>query len=259
MITYILSYINTIIYKLYFFFLRIKNIYYKNNTNKCKYYNNNNLTIYAECCNKYVCCRKCHNNTEDHKIKIYKIKCKVCNKIQDKSNKCINCNTKFAEYYCKKCNVWADLDRHIEHCDKCNNCIVSSKGTYHCDKCNICIPKNMQKNHICFDIQNCAICFEKLEENILFLDCSHILHRKCYEKYVETCCKNYIFNCPICRKTAIGRDITNETIEKMKPYFPLSTQRKDIRCNDCSKDSNVKYIPKFNMCKYCKSYNTYVL
>ena len=63
---------------------------------ECKHYQRNCL-ILAECCQKFYPCRICHDEKEDHKINRYltKMKCKLCNEIQDVSNECITCNEKW--------------------------------------------------------------------------------------------------------------------------------------------------------------------
>ena len=45
------------------------------------------------------------------------------------------------------------------------------------------------------DENDCCICLQKLENNILQLDCSHLFHEKCINKWIKN--NN---NCPMCRK-----------------------------------------------------------
>jgi len=36
-----------------------------------------------------------------------------------RTNKCINCGIKFAEYHCPKCNIWMALGKRPFHCEEC--------------------------------------------------------------------------------------------------------------------------------------------
>ena len=94
----------------------------------CKHYKRECL-IYSLCCQKWYPCRLCHDENENHtldRFKISKIKCKDCNTIQKSSNKCINCNKKFAEYYCDICHLW-DCSKEIYHCNDCGFCRIGKK------------------------------------------------------------------------------------------------------------------------------------
>jgi uncharacterized CHY-type Zn-finger protein len=177
---------------------------------KCSHYNNN-IMIYATCCNKYFDCYKCHNEKSTHKIfshNLTKIKCLSCNhdnKFSSNTNSCDNCKVHFSKYYCKTCCVWDN--RMTYHCHKCNVCKYGNKNdSFHCNNCNLCIKNTAKDRHKC-NLTNkdddCSICLEKLfpktnnkNNQITFLNCGHILHFNCYHKMISL---NKI-NCPLCRK-----------------------------------------------------------
>ena len=178
---------------------------------KCFHYDNN-IMIYANCCNKYFGCYKCHNEKSNHRIFSYnlkKIKCLSCNydnKFDIKSNSCINCKTSFSKYNCKICCVWDNKMSY--HCYKCDVCKYGDKNDcFHCDNCNMCIKnsaKNRHKCHLTNKDDDCSICLEKLfskknnddnNNQIKFLNCGHILHFNCYSKMVRL----NKTSCPLCR------------------------------------------------------------
>ena len=77
------------------------------NLDYCNHYPNklcNNF--YFSCCdnNKNYCCKRCHNEENNHLPIVTKISCIKCNKIQEPSNLCINrdCNIIFSKNYCNK-------------------------------------------------------------------------------------------------------------------------------------------------------------
>ena len=180
---------------------------------KCTHYNNN-IMIYANCCNKYFDCYKCHNEKSNHRIFSYNlthIKCLSCNHdnkfgINIKSNSCVNCKTPFSKYNCKICCVWDN--RMSYHCHKCDVCKYGNKNDcFHCDNCNMCIKnsaKNRHKCHLTNKDDDCSICLEKLfpkknnedkDNQITFLNCGHVLHFNCYNKMISLNKRN----CPLCR------------------------------------------------------------
>ena len=173
-----------------------------------------------------------------------------------KTNKCINCNIKFGEYFCNICSFYDNkIEKDYYHCDKCNICRVGKKNTFHCDNCKICV---INENHKCHNIKNihsnCPICLEDLFSSInpvIFLNCGHSLHRDCFNLYAKT---NY--KCPICKKSICD---VNHIIEEEVNNTLMSEELQrnvNIICNDCEKKSEGKFHIVAIKCKHCNSYNT---
>jgi len=222
--------------------------------------------IFAECCRQFFLCRLCHNETEDHEIDRYaiqKIQCKKCKHIQEKSNHCADCQERFADHYCNKCNVWcADP---IYHCDKCNICYKSSaEERHHCDHCNLCFYPDA-KNHTCPKYlrketmmnEECPLCFEKLyytPRSPSFLNCGHCIHSKCLEEMLN----HGHVSCPICKRLMV--DVNWEFLDRLIAENPYDSDRQvDILCNDCLAKSTMGFHPYGHKCIACKSYNTTVV
>ena len=144
----------------------------------CEHYKRN-CSIISPCCDKQYNCRLCHdineydNNSDPkkmHKINRFEIKeivCNICKIRQNISNKCINCNIKFGEYYCSICNYFDDdISKKQFHCDKCGICRVGGKENFfHCDTCEMCLNIAAKDNHVCREKKshtNCPICLEYL-------------------------------------------------------------------------------------------------
>ena len=239
---------------------------------------NNNIEIFAECCNKYYKCYLCHNNENDHKIKAKKIKvikCLFCNKDNSISNKCYNCNQQFAKSYCYECKFWCNNIKKYFHCNKSKKCYYGSEDNYnYCKECNRCIPINDPNNHKCILMNSnkeCPICFEDIifikdkvfnKNTNKILKCNHLIHTECYESLVKNTEDNKIILCPFCKKSVLDpssyenkfdKIIKNNKVEKVYDNWISN-----IYCNDCNLKSDVKYHYKFHKCINCKSYNTYI-
>jgi len=242
------------------------------NMTECKHYDRN-CKIIAPCCNKIFDCRICHdtyyeNDTDEkfHKInrhEIEKIVCKKCKLKQPISNKCIQCNTIFGNYYCDICHLFDnDTSKKQFHCDKCNICRVGGADNfYHCDKCNSCISINLKNNHICVNNtfhNECPICLENIFESIkeiTILKCGHSIHQKCYLNLIE----NNNIKCPLCNKSIIDNTIINNYLENEiinTPMPEIYNYNVDILCNDCNKTSTTKFHIIGHKCTLCNSYNT---
>ena len=229
----------------------------------CSHYERNCLII-AKCCNKIYPCRICHDENENHKMNRHeteKIKCKKCKTIQDISNKCINCEIQFGEYYCEICRLWKTSETPTFHCDKCKICRIGKRDLYyHCDKCNCCISKS-NENHNCINNifkTDCSICMENLfnsRENISQLRCGHAIHQKCLNEYIG---KNN-FRCPLCKKSIT--DLTEQwNIQRyMNEIQPIPDDYKDwiqkIYCFDCQNHSYTKFSLISFECYKCCSFN----
>jgi len=237
---------------------------------KCPHYNRKCQIHCSKCAtanNKFHCCRLCHDDyIESHKLNRFNvklIKCRECATEQPPSNKCVNCNIKFADYFCSKCNLWQSGDNiAIYHCDLCKICRVGKKEDYvHCLKCNICIKNTGAEEHHCLENtarSNCPICGEELftsTKPYTILKCGHSIHIKCFEGYTKT---NY--TCPICRKS-LG-DLQNywKYMKNIIKQHPMPNEYKNIKvnilCNDCEAKSQIINHFMGNECPDCGSFNT---
>ena len=232
----------------------------------CEHYNRKCL-IFAECCNKYYHCRLCHDIKEydeqidfkkAHKIDRFATKriiCKECDITQFKSNQCVRCKVKFADYYCETCNLWDSSGRDIFHCNKCGICRVGKKEEYeHCDICGICVFKKDHKCKIKDIKSDCPICLEPIFDSIKsasFLDCGHVMHQECLNEYLKT---NY--KCPLCNVSIYN---VNKYIEEQvnNTLMPEDLQIDvKILCNDCHEVTETKFHIVAMKCSKCNSYNT---
>ena len=83
------------------------------------------------CCEDFWPCHRCHNansKCNEKKLRsrdIKKLKCRRCGKIQDfpkNSQHCVECNLKFAEYFCAICQHLTGTQNNPFHCNKCGIC-----------------------------------------------------------------------------------------------------------------------------------------
>ena len=83
------------------------------------------------CCEPFWPCHRCHNassqcsETKLRSRDIKKLKCRRCGKVQDfpkASPYCVECNLKFAEYFCPICQNLTGKQNHPFHCEKCGIC-----------------------------------------------------------------------------------------------------------------------------------------
>ena len=243
-------------------------------TKKCIHYNNN-LIVYADCCNEYFDCHRCHNEERGHTMNrpyINKIKCINCNEINTPGTHCKKCSIEFARNFCGLCKIWCSNIKESFHCHKCGKCRIGKAENYfHCDACNICYSNNCKNNHNCKLIINskkddCPICLSKIFNNdkISVLRCSHLIHTKCLDELLKSDeGTRKIPTCTICKKSI--KDPSNY-LWKYDMYLrnsPMSDFYKDwlseITCNDCNEKSIAPYHINYHKCVKCKSYNTNVL
>ena len=237
-------------------------------SSNCKHYQRNCM-ILSPCCNKWFHCRLCHNEDNDHEIDRYlisKILCKKCLKIQNASNKCINCGIEFAEYYCNICKLWKSLDTDSFHCEKCNLCWLGKKNEFiHCDNCNTCLKKTAFDSHTCIkdSIKNiCPICNEKMFGNtypVIPLKCGHYMHLDCFNEYSKN-----EYKCPLCKKSIYDKlDALWDQIDIEMENSQMPNEFKNwishIICNDCEIKSFVSYHFLYHKCKTCNGYNTNII
>lgn len=241
----------------------------------CEHYQKKCKILY-KCCNKWYVCRCCHDEHEDHITNRYQneiLSCMECNTIQHISNKCKNCKLKFAKYYCKYCNYHNNNTIDIYHCKKCKICNIGLKQDFkHCEICDICISKDIFDTHICkldqfnIDCPVCKLCIKGSKDSAYILEnCKHILHNKCFEKYIQT---NY--KCPICVKSIHDFNIStswflyfNEILKYEKNQIPEDHKNTMVRiyCNDCERKSETTYHFEIHQCEFqnCLSYNTSII
>jgi len=220
----------------------------------------------SPCCHKIVNCRLCHNDENDHEINRFEvnvIKCNFCNKEQDVSNKCINCNNIFGEYFCSICRFYdSNENKKYFHCNQCGICRVGEKDKiFHCDECNICYSIELKDNHTCkkeLFMTDCCICLNDLfssRDSCVVLQCSHVIHNKCANEWLK---KN--ISCPLCRKSMLDNQSKKKYIEYLDELIknnPIENSIKiKILCNDCSSENEIDFHPFGQKCITCGSYNT---
>lgn len=91
----------------------------------CQHYKRN-VKVQCHQCRRWYTCRHCHDEVEDHNLnrrKTVNMMCMVCGTPQSAAERCAECGTTAAWYYCDICKLWDDN---------------SSKKIYHCLDCGIC-------------------------------------------------------------------------------------------------------------------------
>ncbi|CAB4013407.1 RING finger and CHY zinc finger domain-containing 1 [Paramuricea clavata] len=100
------------------------------------------------CCEHFWPCHRCHNATSqcgERKLRsrdIKKLQCCRCGKVQGfpkESPNCVECNLKFAEYFCPMCHHLTGKQNHPFHCEKCGICRMQ------CPICREIFPHTMEK------------------------------------------------------------------------------------------------------------------
>ena len=159
----------------------------------CQHYRRHCLVRFS-CCRDYYPCHLCHNlgiQCGKKNVKAYHathIKCAEClveQEINEDSQYCSACQTRFSEYFCAKCKHFTSKHKNPHHCDKCGICRIHSDNSFHCDVCNICLNKKLEGKHNCkansgHDV--CFICLEDTFSGCHILPCSHKVHRDCVNK-----------------------------------------------------------------------------
>ncbi len=185
--------------------------YYEKNGSPCNHYKRKCL-VKIEDDDKFYPCHGCYNIEKvitDRKLmkkskNATALKCLECGHKQlfDQAtgSNCLNCDTKFAEYYCGFCKHLTGTDNHPYHCEKCGICRMHNDKSYHCDICGICIGVKLRNNHKCragSAHDECCICLEDAFLGCQILHCSHKVHKECAIEMI----KNGITCCPICRES----------------------------------------------------------
>lgn len=235
----------------------------------CKHYQRK-CKLQANCCQKIVTCRFCHDDAEDHAIVRHETKnmlCMNCLALQPAAQMCKECGEEMARYYCDKCKLWDDDPKKpIYHCDDCGICRQGKglgKDFFHCKKCNICLVKSM-KDHKCIERNlesDCPICGEYMftsTSTVIFMPCGHCIHKHCYTTYIQTS-----YQCPTCLKSLGDMSEYFNRLDKDLERQPMPAEYEKyishIFCNDCEKKTPAKYHFFYHKCGHCGSFNTTVL
>lgn len=241
----------------------------------CEHYKRG-CKILAPCCDKLFHCRLCHDEQSDHEInrfEIKKVQCKKCYYLQDVKQFCEICNNCMGEYFCSICNFFDDTDKGQFHCESCGICRVGGRENfYHCNRCNSCIRIEIKDSHNCIENVTkdvCPICRLDLfnsTESLSVLKCGHYMHQNCM---------NFMLNqkklsltslrCPTCQKTIVDlskhwamMDLEIENVPMPEEYI---NETRNIICNDCETEGNVKFHVLGLKCvnSNCGSYNTKIV
>ncbi|KAF6259803.1 hypothetical protein COO60DRAFT_1269829 [Scenedesmus sp. NREL 46B-D3] len=148
-------------------------------------------SLLAPCCEKLVCCYRCHDKANSHRLPrhlLQEIMCNACRTMQplDCGATCLTCDTVFAAYFCTMCGIANDdvPPQGYFHCVACGICRVGSRGEYfHCDGCSCCLMREVRHNHICrpncLDA-DCPICLSgplfDSQSPARKLPCGHMAH-----------------------------------------------------------------------------------
>ncbi|XP_057810522.1 probable E3 ubiquitin-protein ligase RZFP34 isoform X1 [Salvia miltiorrhiza] len=233
--------------------------------------------IRAPCCNEIFSCRHCHNEAKNsisieqklrHDIprhSVEKVICSLCDTEQEARQVCENCGVCMGRYFCGICKLFDDdTSKEQYHCNGCGICrIGGSKNFFHCNKCGCCYSALLKSSHPCVERamhQDCPVCFEYLFESrndVIALPCGHTIHKACLEEMQE---HYHRYACPICSKSVCDMSKVWEKFDleiaatPMPPY--CENKMVWILCNDCGRNSEVKYHVVAHKCPDCKSYNT---
>ncbi|KAK4202635.1 hypothetical protein QBC40DRAFT_168966 [Triangularia verruculosa] len=231
----------------------------------CRHYRRN-VKLQCATCERWYTCRMCHDAVEDHVLPRQQTKhmlCMLCGCAQKASDTCVRCGESAANYYCGICKLWNDdPNKPIYHCSDCGLCRVGQglgKDFYHCKKCMACISINSE--HKCIERSidcDCPICGDYLfnsMKTVVFMQCGHSIHKRCFEMHMETS-----YRCPICSKSCVNMETQFRNFDLAILSQPMPPEYVDARaiisCNDCSAKSQTAYHWLGLKCSLCNSYNT---
>ena len=231
--------------------------------------------IYAECCQKWVSCRVCHDKaaagSTDHELKaenVHFMLCLCCGLEQRIAQNCIGCSASMGAYWCKTCRLWEDSTegKPIFHCDACGICRQGKRECFeHCNRCNCCLSKSYASSHKCIERNlecDCPICGDYLftsRHPVTFMQCGHAIHVSCFYKMELKA----THTCPVCQKSV--RDMRflferwDEIMAAQQMPEEYANDRSLILCNDCERRTETKYHFYYHKCCECSSYNTKVI
>ncbi|KAK4678524.1 hypothetical protein QC764_308440 [Podospora pseudoanserina] len=231
----------------------------------CNHYRRN-VKLQCATCERWYTCRMCHDAVEDHVLPRQQTKhmlCMLCGCAQKASDTCARCGESAANYYCGICKLWNDdPNKPIYHCSDCGLCRVGQglgKDFFHCKKCMACI--SMTGEHKCIERSidcDCPICGDYLfnsMKTVVFMQCGHSIHKRCFEMHMETS-----YRCPICSKSCVNMETQFRNFDLAILAQPMPPEYIDARaiisCNDCSAKSQTTYHWLGLKCSLCNSYNT---
>ncbi|XP_068753882.1 uncharacterized protein DDB_G0288805-like [Montipora capricornis] len=180
---------------------------------QCRHYQRL-CSVSFPCCGVFYPCHRCHNDSgacdvEDLKAnQATHVKCGSCGheeQINERSQHCSICGSRFSEYFCFKCKHFTGAEKNPFHCDKCGICRIHRDKSFHCDVCNVCLDKRLEGNHKCrpnSGHDECCICLEDAFSGCQILPCSHKVHKDCAIAMIQ----NGIRNCPICRHPLFNQE-----------------------------------------------------
>ena len=71
------------------------------------------------------------------------------------------------------------------------------------DSCIKCYEELSTEKKFIVELDNCPICYEKIDNSINYLPCGHSFHKSCLENYINNNLdKDYIL-CPYCIKNIL--------------------------------------------------------
>ncbi|POR38075.1 Putative RING finger protein C2F3.16 [Tolypocladium paradoxum] len=233
----------------------------------CQHYERN-VKLQCSTCDKWYTCRFCHDAHEDHdliRMETRNMLCMLCGTPQRASDVCINCGKIAAQYYCNICKLWENRkSKPIYHCNDCGICrrgLGLGKDFFHCKTCRACITTSIESSHKCIERStdcDCPICGEYMftsPKPVVFMNCGHSIHKKCYDQHMRVS-----YKCPICNKSLANMETQFRNLEVAIQSQPMPAEFRDTKatvlCNDCSGKSTVPYHWLGLKCSICRSYNT---
>ncbi|KAJ2788416.1 hypothetical protein GGI18_002966 [Coemansia linderi] len=225
--------------------------------------------LLAPCCNQWVTCRFCHDESRQHamdRFAVTRMKCMLCSKEQPVGQRCSGCHEDMGRYYCQICRLIDDgPDKHIFHCEQCGICLSGRRSDYyHCSVCDACVAVDARERHSCKEKRlqcTCPICDEWLSDSVLSIvqpECQHLMHESCLSKHME-----HSYKCPVCSASLCDTRAIFDSIECYMRFsvMPLEYQGQMslVFCNDCHQRSVTKFHFLYHKCQACCSYNTAML
>ncbi|KAI9849318.1 MAG: hypothetical protein M1837_004778 [Sclerophora amabilis] len=128
-------------------------------------------------------------------------------------------------------------------------------------KCCVCMSISIANSHRCIERStdcDCPICGEYMFTSpltVVFMQCGHSIHHKCYYDHMKSS-----YKCPICSRSIVNMETQFRNLDRAIESQPMPPQFQGTKalvyCNDCSAKSSVKYHWLGLKCAVCDSYNT---